>query len=107
MTRYLFLCHEGQKRGPTAAIVARKLAAMKGMHIEAAEGGIAWLQSSAIPGLRGRFDRLVVMEQYMVDRLVSMGFDSGTITCLDIPDSYEHGSAELVSILERKLAPLI
>ena len=106
MARYLFLCGEGVKRSPTAAAVARRLALARGVQIETEYGGINYVSAEAAPGLRARFDRFVVMERYMADRLAALGIEPERIVCLDIPDRYERGAPELVAMLEERLAAL-
>ncbi len=107
MTRYLFLCAEGQQRSPTAATVARRLAARQGWRLEADSGGINYVRPAAVPDLQARYDRYIVMEQYMADRLVALGVELTRITVLDIPDHYERGAPDLTQLLEEQLAKVL
>ena len=104
MTRYLFLCAEGRMRSATAVTVARRLAALQGMRIVAENGGILYLRKDSVPDLLERFDRFIVMEDYMVTKLVEFGVERGRIVCLNIPDRYGRDDDTLVSLLEKKLA---
>ena len=65
-----------------------------------------WLHLTC-PPTGERHDRFVVMEKCMADQLVTFGVEREKIVCLDIPDSYERGDSELVTMLEVKLSAML
>ena len=109
---YLFLCHGGAKRSPTAAAVAREIAKSRGLDIE-----IEYGSSDAIELNRPNTEyqarilesktRIAVMELDQVQKLKRMNLTPGKIYCLDIPDIYEKDDPALRKILESKIETFI
>lgn len=107
---YLFLCHNGEKRSPTASSIAREIAKEKNLDIEMLDGA-----SNAIP--RGKKDyasrylsqysKIIVMEKDISEKLAGLGVEKSRIFCLDIPDGYERHDEQLRKILREKLQSLI
>jgi predicted protein tyrosine phosphatase len=108
--KYLFLCHGGSCRGPTAAGVAERMARDRGLDITMFYGGIDSIAE------KGSSLRLSIQES---DRIFAMQPDIRTtlldkyhqnpekVLALDIPDEYNLDDPELVERLERELSPLI
>jgi predicted protein tyrosine phosphatase len=103
--RFLFVCHANTDRSPTAEDVCRRIAAEKGLDIEASSAG-TWHGANrpVTKGIADWADTIFVMEPHMVTELVEeYGQDPAKIISLDIPDIYERNEPELVGILENAL----
>jgi predicted protein tyrosine phosphatase len=109
--KYLFLCSTGQNRSPTAADVAAKIARRKGIFIDIFYGGIDVSRTESTKEVSEHyqgFDRIFVMEQEMIDRLMKdYGVQRSKIRCLNIEDIYGRDDLELVKILKNGLEILV
>jgi predicted protein tyrosine phosphatase len=107
----MFICAHGQNRSPTAANMAKLMADRVDMPIYSAHLSCGIrddnLDDLGVPYMTAKFnsyDKLFVMEDYMVDKLtMKYKINPKKIVCLDIPDIYHRGDSKLVGILEEKL----
>ena len=106
MTNVLFICSANKLRSPTAEAVFGKY---DGIEIESAgmdRGAPVEISSDLVEWA----DMIFVMEKKHRQKL-SFKFKSylknKRVVCLDIPDEYDYMDAELVKILEKKVAPLL
>lgn len=107
--KYLFLCHAGEKRSPTAASVARDIANKKGLNIIIKDTAFVVIEQMEERGIRqaAGYDKIFVMERDMKEYLQKKGINGNKIYCLNIKDNYAREDPVLVEILERKLEKLI
>ena len=108
--QYLFLCHAGAKRSPTAASVAREIAEEKGLDIEMNYGAADAIGKENAKYMKthlSRYKKKFVMQKDIYDKLESIGVNMKEVFCLDIPDIYERQDNQLREILRRKLQALI
>lgn len=113
--KYVFICYSAVNRSPTAVSVAREIASAKGLDIEM--GSIPFESLWNIPcaelrEIMDKYDKIFVMEDYMVNRLLYCGVPENKVYCLDIPDKYnvekrESDLEKLTKLLREKLKPLI
>lgn len=107
--KYLFLCHAGEKRSPTAARVTRDIADEKELNLDINYAAFVSVEQLGERGIRqvNSYDRVFVMERNMREYLHRRGINGKKIYCLNIKDIYEREDPVLVGILERKLKRLI
>jgi len=107
---YLFLCHEGAKRSPTAASVAHEIAESKNLDIEmnyGAANAIGKNNEEYMAKHLDRYEKIFVMQNDIQEKLENLGISKGKIVCLNIKDIYERHEPQLRKILKRKLEKLI
>jgi len=108
--QYLFLCHEGAKRSPTAASVAREIAEARGLDIEmnyGAANAIHQGNAEYMAKYLSKYEKIVVMQKDIAKKIKGLGIDKSRILCLDIEDNYEKHDKQLRDILREKLGDLI
>jgi predicted protein tyrosine phosphatase len=108
--QYLFLCHAGEKRSPTAASVAREIAEYKGLDIKMSFGSadmIAQFAPEAVLRHLKIYEKIFVMSEDITRTLTKIGISKDIITCLDISEGYERNDQRLREILRDKLEGLI
>jgi predicted protein tyrosine phosphatase len=107
--RYLFVCAANRNRSPTAADVARMLAAQASLDIEVRSAGLSpFSEKPLTKEMADWADLIFVMEDYMARELEAFyGQEPRKLVCLDIPDLYERGDPVLVYLLEEALKPYL
>jgi len=108
--QYLFLCHEGAKRSPTAASVAREIAEARGLNIEMNYGASSAIHSENAEYMAKhlfRYEKIIVMQKDIADKLKNIGADMSRVFCIDIEDNYEKHDEQLREILRERLNDLI
>lgn len=108
--QYLFLCHAGQKRSPTAASVARAIAVSRDKDIEMIYGSSDAINidnQNHMGEYLSKYEKIFVMQGDIEKRLKRLGIENSRIFCLDIPDNYERQDPQLREILREKLEGLI
>lgn len=108
--QYLFLCHGGAKRSPTAASIAKEISEARGLEFEMNYGAAdAINQDNAEYMARhlARYEKIFVMEKDIAKKLSELGVENSKIHCLEIKDNYERQEQQLREILRQKLKDLI
>jgi len=108
--QYLFLCHHGAKRSPTAASVAREIAEARGLDIEMNYGAADAIHSGNAEYMTkhlARYEKIIVMQKDIAKKLGGLGIEKSRIFCLNIGDNYERQDEQLRKILREKLDDLI
>ena len=104
--KYLFVCGAGVDRSPTAAYLAREIAKERKLDVETHSLGLRDFLKSPITGYFDRYDKIFVMEVWMIDKIREAGYKRD-ISCLNIRDEYEGAETLLERILKSKLEGLI
>jgi predicted protein tyrosine phosphatase len=102
---YLFVCYANVDRSPTAEAVCRRIAAERGLDMEASSAGMS---NGALRPVTKKIadlaDKIFVMEPEMAIEMVEgYGQNPAKVICLNIPDIYERDEPRLVGMLEQKL----
>jgi len=108
--KYLFLCHAGAKRSPTACSVAGELARRRGLHIEMDYGSAYALYGLGKDKAKSRlaeYDKVFAMTEDICERLAQMGLDMTNVCCLDIEDVHERHDPALRALLRDRLKDLL
>jgi len=107
---YLFLCHGGAKRSPTAVSVAYELALERKLNIIAecgAADSINELNAAYMARNLSRYEKIIVMDRDIAIKLRALSIVNSRVFCLNIPDKYEKYDTRLREILRSKLTKLI
>ncbi|TBR36843.1 MULTISPECIES: low molecular weight protein tyrosine phosphatase family protein [Dyella] len=106
MQHILFLCSRNRLRSPTAEAI---FAGRPG--VETASAGLAPDAETPLDAdMLAWANLIVVMERQHRNKLTQRfagAIQGKRIVCLDIPDRYDYMQPELVSLLEKKCAPLL
>jgi len=108
MTKYLFMCREGQKRSPMAAEVAREIAQERDRKIEMHFGPVP--ETTPNPLIQrhlGGYDKIFVMESWMARRVRDQGYE-GKLVNLRIGDNgYAADDPRLRATLRNRLKKFV
>lgn len=106
MIRVLFICSRNRLRSPTAEAV---FSAYPGVETDSA--GLAPDAATPVEADQLQWaDIVCVMEREHKSKLTkrfSTQLKGKRVVCLDIPDNYAYMQPELITLLERKVSPLL
>lgn len=107
--RYLFLCHQGSRRSPAAARVAREMAKEGNLKIEMDYGAADALDERNAGYMvkhLARYEKIIVMQEDIRNKLESIGVERAKVYCLDIEDDSSRSEEELQELLRTRFSAL-
>jgi len=113
MNSYLFICHGGKIRSPTAESVAQEIARRKGIEIKTQIGAMGIIQHLGYPESLAkefnRYTKIIVMEEYMADALIKhYNIPKDRVCCINVEeDDREKNDEGLREEIKKKLENLI